>query len=150
MKADRLLRLADKLQGEGAYVEVGPINLEKFDLESWIGKLGGERERKVVTSAILNECGTTACAIGHAMLDPWFRRRGLVPKFDPSKEMIIPTLRGTDPTRYESLFEPVAQFFEISQENAKRLFDPYYYNRFSVTPNEVAQKIRRYVKNATV
>ncbi len=61
----RLIRLADKLEGVGPYVKVGPVPVRKFDLTFYVN--GNDP----------NECGFAGCACGWAASDPWFQKRGL-------------------------------------------------------------------------
>jgi hypothetical protein len=42
---------------------------------------------------VQTDCGTVACAAGHCALDPWFRERGFIGKFDHRYELIFPQLR---------------------------------------------------------
>src|SRR4051812_10402841 len=58
MHKTRLKRVADLLQRRGPYRGKRPIPDEKFDMWDWT-------------------CGTTACAVGHACADPWFKAQGL-------------------------------------------------------------------------
>ena len=79
---ERLLRLADKLDGTGPYAEVGPVPVRKFDLDQWYCvKKGGVRTSYGRFNPY--KCATAACACGWAASDSWFRRRGLNSKADP-------------------------------------------------------------------
>lgn len=63
MNRERLERLVAVLDR----VAEDPDLAAAFDLHNWVD---GDPARV--------GCGTTACAIGHACLDPWFRSAGLV------------------------------------------------------------------------
>ena len=73
---NRLNRLADKLEGKGAYEEIGPVPAHKFDMANvWSEcKGGGHIEQEDFNP---RRCNTAACGIGWAVSDPWFRKRGL-------------------------------------------------------------------------
>ena len=71
-----LLRLADKLLGEGAYKKIGPVPKHKFWMSYWFAtKKGGTGVSQYSFDPI--KCKTSACAVGWAMSDPWFKKRGL-------------------------------------------------------------------------
>jgi len=53
----------------------------KFDLTEWVNK---------------NECGTTACAIGHAALDPLFQKRGLRLMWEDPSPIKSKTIKSPD------------------------------------------------------
>jgi len=73
--SERLIRLADKLEGVGPYKEVGPVPDKKFDMKYlWSKKKGGG----IILLKDFNpsECNTAACALGWAATDPWFEENG--------------------------------------------------------------------------
>jgi len=78
---ERLLRLADKLLGEGAYARVGPVQVEEFDLMQWFAIDFACTTLNNFLAAPVG-CGTTACTIGHAVADEWFSSRGLETHWD--------------------------------------------------------------------
>jgi hypothetical protein len=49
------------------------------------------------------DCGTIACAAGHASLDPWFRKRGFTGEFD--------ILGQLQPTRHREWADMIEDFF---------------------------------------
>lgn len=132
MHYERLERLAALLD---------TVPPEKFDLGSWA-------------------CGTTACAIGWAALDPTFRNEG----FRLEVEYFVPlfgTRRRADATKlshtnvswrrlqpdsypvfggYED-YEAVMLFFGLSKDQAHRLFDRAAYGNAG-TATDVAKRIR--------
>ena len=73
----RLNRLADKLEGRGAYKKVGPVPVKKFDMMNlfsefrWRGKEINKNEFDP------EQCKTAACALGWASVDPWFMERDI-------------------------------------------------------------------------
>ncbi|MCY1464232.1 hypothetical protein D9M71_822310 [compost metagenome] len=72
---------------------------EHFDLDLWYDE---------------GTCGTTACAVGWACLDPWFNDQGLMLNRDTIFE---------DPQFGElRQWEAVCAFFGISQGQAEHLF----------------------------
>jgi hypothetical protein len=122
MNTEALLRLADKLEGTGPYSEIGPVPREKFDMSSW--------------------CGTAACAAGHACSDPWFIERGLKLEKTPETHAPVPVYYvGRDA---QLGFTALMFFFDISLEDASRLFCPVYYPESLdyITPKRVADRIR--------
>lgn len=80
-----------------------------WDLRSWLSTDGSPKE-----------CGFTACAVGHACLDRRFVDQGL--KFDEFSTPVIQVqVRGAWSTWLED-FDAAAYFFDISVEEATRLF----------------------------
>jgi len=73
---ERLIRLADKLEGVGPYQEIGPVPKNKFDMQ-YLGseKRGGGSIS--FTDFNPKECQTAACALGWADSDPWFVKEGI-------------------------------------------------------------------------
>jgi hypothetical protein len=95
------------------------------------------------------DCGSTACALGLACLDPWFQERGLVLvssdgdiartlddlKRHPGKRL-FPIHRdpnnpdtGRDPFDWPHEYNAGASFFGIKPWQARGLFDPEEYGR---------------------
>lgn len=123
MHKDRLLMLANVLDN---------VTPEKFDLGCW---------RKQ------SECGTTACAVGWAMVTPAFNKLGLTSysyDYEEGIHLQIPVYGE------EEGFNAVMSFFDITRDVAVYLFtyefyDKDYINRQSVTPAMVAERIRALV-----
>lgn len=121
-----------------------------FDLESWSNEMWSESTIKILTAPIpvaeqMFECGTTACACGHAGLDPWFNQRGF--KWD--------VLKSFGRTAHLSCFDKngnqligwhaVQEFFELGERQAEHLFSQEAYNEegiYQVTPEDVIARIR--------
>ncbi len=110
MREDRLVRLAHLLD---------TIDPQKFCLRDW-------------------SCGTTACAVGHAMCDPWFKGEGLHAEIG---------LYGKPSPRYEDYegWDAVEQFFELGSGEAEHLFYEEEYEE-RATPKDVAERIWAFIK----
>ena len=74
MNTEALLRVAEMLERENPSTQdrLGP-EIVAFDMSSW-AEPEFNYDPKEGETAI---CGTSACACGHAALDPWFQERGL-------------------------------------------------------------------------
>jgi hypothetical protein len=139
MNEEALIRVADKLDGIGPYALVGPVPTEKFDMQVWT-------------------CGTSACACGHAALDPWFIERGFEIKEVPNSHTNASwkTISFKDSQSYDA----AATFFGISVDEAAFLFDPSEYrdedgvkyiedDDETIVPREVVSaRIRKFVASA--
>lgn len=81
-----------------------------------------------------NECGTVCCAAGHAMLDPWFIKRGL----HQGTQISVP--------QYGNFYanESLMEFFGISWLQVCYLFAP---GKVGATPKTVAKNIRKFVES---
>lgn len=114
MNKERLLKLAELLENL-------PEGRPKFSLENWY------------------HCGTAACAVGHAAIDPWFRRRGL---------KLIKIGRWHEPAyRDDEGWSAVAAFFGIYIIDAEFLFSAESYDRGD--RRSVARRIRKFVKEGS-
>ena len=97
-----------------------------FNLGSWAGEIAVNPAKHSLTSQwlalssgrrqILTEgfCGTRACAVGHACLDPRFNALGL--RLDDGNEGNFPVFDGS------TSWEAVEKFFGLSASQATRLF----------------------------
>lgn len=161
MHTDRLLKLADLLERDAK----NPAGL-KFDLGTWAAPSKDfEKYRVVAFSADFLgleddsepayrtdvpvspdklpkvACGTTACALGLAMLSGEFAEWGLggSATIDSGSVQLHPSCNGEDG------FDAGAELFGISSHDSEYLFDPASYEN---TPQEaegelfVAQRIR--------
>jgi hypothetical protein len=122
-----------------------------------------------------NECGTAACAAGHASLDPWFQSQGfcmaLWENFNwtpirSARELVklgfnraadISVLYAEPETRSaerpfgvdpEQDFEACGRFFELGRYDTARLFNPGTYLGDLDNPALVAQRIADLLKGA--
>lgn len=133
---ERLLRMADKLDGVGPYDK--PIPKELFNMDIW------------------NVCQTAGCAIGHAAIDPWFKRRGL--SLGPTDDSIgnyglpnswLERFFGKvlySPTYDSNIgFFAVAEFFGIEYFEAELMFNNTNY-KSNPQAKTVAKRIRRFVE----
>lgn len=116
---DRLLRLADHLEA---------VPPERFNLGEWE-----------------SECGTVACAIGHACRIPEFQAAGLA---------LLPGDQWDEP--YPAFgdyagFNAAASFFGIEDLDALHLFDPDEYEDDDATQaSAVVARIRAFVAGQEV
>ena len=80
-------------------------------------------------------CGTTACAVGHACLDPVFREQGLTLRQD--FDGVCPVFGVHDG------WDAVEMFFELSTAEAENLFYRPTYPEYgaNTTPAHVADRI---------
>lgn len=109
MNKKRLLKLADLLEAD-AKNEKGI----KFDLSTW-----GRADEGVPTIS----CGTTACAIGLAVVSGAFKRAGLSNMYEDGSDRICPQFEGTWG------FEAAGKLFGIPTRHAEFLFSEDYYPR---------------------
>jgi len=131
MNTEALLRVADLVDKEY------PINMN-----TWEYKVPED----VDSITMQNSCGYAACAIGHAMRDPWFNAQGFV--VDEHFPAYI--IDGFPHIGWHA----VRQFFKLSYEEAEYLFDSpsYYnpdYNLGELRGADVAQRIRDFVNVAS-
>ena len=126
MRKDILLRMADKLVGEGAYTSVGPVPLHKFDMEYLYCEQRGDGAGIFQEKFKPRQCKTSACVLGWSMVDPWFKRRGL--------------------KTADRLFDAM----EISEEEFEILFVAQNYKQGRLVPRRtVANRIRKFVAAGT-
>ena len=170
MNTEALLRVAEMLERENPPTQdrLGP-EIVAFDMSSW-AEPEFSYDPKEGETAI---CGTSACACGHAALDPWFQERGLeLALLDihtgrqtytvmrsaqhltqtmahrareglPQTYSILHTKPGTK-IIYEAGLDGVAGFFDITPADATVMFGGIGTHR---TPLEVAAVIRRFLAN---
>jgi hypothetical protein len=128
---NRLLKLADLLEAD-AKNKKGI----KFDLRDW-----GHTDDQWTTPLSVS-CGTTACAVGLAVVSGAFKRSGLYNRSDLPGEIVpgVGDLEG---------FEAVESFFNLTEEEAGFLFSDIYYpiGRIKGAKGErfVAKRIRGFV-----
>jgi len=142
MNIERLTKLAELLdkvdeQRKPFNLSVwvrSPTELTGLDLEDTAAASGLTREE--VTS---HECGTVACAVGHACLDSWFNEQGLILDLD-----------GQPKFENNQSWDAVAAFFEVGIELAIFLFDHgNYEEETETTAAEVAYRIRALIESET-
>ncbi len=113
MNIERLQHLITILQN---------VKPETFDLSTW-------------------HCGTVACAVGHACLDPVFLRQGLS----------LTAVRGSHSLKRPNYgpmagWEAVELFFGLDQCQAAHLFSISKYDSCSVTTQDVIKRIESLIK----
>lgn len=122
MNAQRLLILAKHLEKH--------VPEREFDLGYW----------KKTSS----ECGTVACACGHATTIPAFQELGLV--LEEGVDEDGPTFNIKLGNEYGWM--AVAHFFDLNYSEAYYLFSSDEYEfEYEVTPKTVAARIEEFVKN---
>ena len=143
MNIERLTKLAELL--DKVVEERKPFNLYCWTDE--IDRSQGEGVFKSIASASdmteeelsKHECGTVACAVGHACLDSWFNEQGLILDLD-----------GQPKFENNQSWDAVAAFFEIGIELAIFLFDHgNYEEETETTAAEVAYRIRALIESET-
>jgi hypothetical protein len=125
----RLLKLADLLEAD-AKNKKGI----KFDLGTW----GNSDDDEVSVS-----CGTTACAMGLAVVSGAFKRAGLTNHYSDNADSICPRFDG-----YVG-FAAAAALFDIEYNAATFLFEDTFYpehkKRGAAGERYVAKRIRDFV-----
>ena len=83
-------------------------------------------------------CGTSACAVGHACLNPWFNEQGLT-----LNEYGGPDFKGGFG------WNAVEEFFGVNQLESRRLFyEGEYADGSETQPAEVADRIESFLATA--
>lgn len=144
MNKENLLKLADMLEADAA----NPTGL-KFDLGVIVelDTLPVSADYKIPMS-----CGTSACAMGLAMLSGQFEKLGYIIR-RLQDEVDIAEIDPTWDGKIVTFVHAAKQLFEITDEQAVWMFSPDYYDR---TPQgaegelRVAQRIRGLVKHGDV
>lgn len=102
-----------------------------FRLESWVDEA-------------TNDCGFSACAVGHMCLDQRFNDQGLVMDLDWGLEGAPEyVLRGCDENPHS--WDAVQMFFDISEDQAKHLFNRHCYVN-APSAKRVADRIHNLVR----
>lgn len=119
-----------------------------FDMGSWF--VGGGPDHKAELKDLIEmRCGSTACALGHAALDPWFKDRGL-------------HIELRTPDRVRPYFEPVhanrhgmmaaCHFFDLDFRDAEFLFEPCEYvgnSAAEISPMQVIERVDWLLKHGS-
>jgi hypothetical protein len=82
----------------------------------------------------MHTCGYVACAIGHAMFDPWHKERG----FRNSADNLFPVYKNF------AGWGAVYYFYGVDTQDARKLFSSNTYMA-NVTGADVAARIREFV-----
>lgn len=88
-------------------------------------------------------CGFAACAIGHAILDD--RLPELTSR---SKVVLLPQLSSDEEGAPYDPWRAIADYFDVTDEQARILFDGYAYPGDNATPRQVAQRVHQLMKDA--
>jgi hypothetical protein len=135
MNKQRLLKLAEVLENFDTERKNLVVPVGAFDMGTWANGLAmnGALHRR-------ESCGTAACAMGTAMLHPWFRRRGLQVGMEHGPGF------GTSPY-FDGWtgFSAAEAFFGIDHYESNHLFDDSAYPRTRRGPKSVAKRIRAFV-----
>lgn len=127
---EMLLRIADKLVGEGLYDKVGPVPRHKFDMEFLFCERRGSETYISFEDFNSEQCNTAACAMGWAMSDLWFKKKGFATYSTWENKL------GLDLDSGSFIHSETEYLFESSSYSAGR----------NVAPSIVARRIRRFVK----
>ncbi len=98
---------------------------QNFNLTDWT-----EADEGIVDTQQAIECGTVCCAVGWACSDPWFIEQGL--HWGSYTRPVF--------GEYCS-WSAVEEFFELTEADARHLFDSDCYRTATVKPNTVANRI---------
>ena len=140
MNKRRLIKAAEVLENlkeERKVLNYGMAIPQKFDLSTWFTD----------SETFGASCKTTACAIGHFAIHPWFRKKGLkmIKNYSPfgnGKPTYSPVYKEFKE------FEGVAKFFKIDVTQAYYLFTPdAYISSERTNPKAVAKRIRAVMNN---
>lgn len=124
---DRLSRLADFLD---------TLPPERFDFGTW------------ASDADINQCGTTACALGWATTIPEFQALGLQlrPVEDPIIKCFVALESWVDDSNtFAASIAACGSVFGLTSKEAQYLFFPEYHLPFDASANQVAAHIRKFV-----
>lgn len=140
MMQDRLRRLINVLEN----VQASDNLLSHFDMDHWFGENA-------------HGCGTSACALGYAAIDPRLQAMGLklLAQTTDGRRLFVDSVADFDafakPEDFVVEAFPVfngdvgmdagALFFGITGDAARYLFDPTAYNVARITPGHVIERI---------
>lgn len=123
------------------------VNPRKFDLREWAYSAVWRNQCPVTLDEVTNpECGTTACAVGHACTIPEFQKLGLALVVSENLcryELMYFPGDGSEP--FENWDVP-RNFFRIPQGIAYWLFDSSEYPRSNRSVFDVVARIESYIK----
>ena len=115
------------------------VPASKFDLSAWRYTPDGvtwEQEKDLKSDEHLKdlECGTTGCAVGWACAHKPFQDEGLVWGEGPMYKGL-------------SSWSATKAFFELYYKQAEHLFDIYSYALDKRTPEDVADRIEKFIND---
>lgn len=116
----------------------------RFSLRAWVGSDLRQVEQEKMS---VHFCGTTACAVGFAVLDERFRAQGFSLKW--LYMGCVPVYRTSgDYCREFSGWQAIEEFFEIPLGRSLYLFSKIRYPSMDRTgPDQVADRIRAVLKS---
>ena len=135
-----------------AFMEKLPKSAERhFNMEKWFEHRGSHAYDhdfgRYVTKKTLSHCGTTACALGWASTDPWFKRRGL-------RAQTASVFLDDWPEFFGCPSREVGQFTDNDGDpvldNDYLFADWCYPAVWRTTPRQVARRIRKFVAQQSV
>lgn len=121
MRVDYLACVASVLR------DVNIVKPKEFDMREW-------------------ECGTVACAVGHACRIPAIAAAGLRLKYIKDKFDGVPAAIPCFGTF--TGFNAVERFFELGAQDSDYLFHGHTYPAYKATPIEVADRIDEMISRA--
>jgi len=146
------------------YNWLGTVPKKHFNLDSFsevdIDNIDEKEAVKLLTDAAVlrkSPCGTTACALGWAALEPSFKAAGLkfaTPRNDPARNFhdtvygtvvaasVLATGKKAVTSKTPANFNAGAEFFGIDLKTSFYLFDPKNYGKDKSTT-----AVRRHIKN---
>lgn len=126
---------------------------ERVIMRDWFTRVGQEPllhtsefsmfNGRHVTAAFLNECGTAACMMGHAALDPDFQKQGLRTY---GAGVVYEHNLGAYNGYMAHGMRAVGEFFELDDDAALELFMPD--DAFTVTKDVVVERLRTFIEKA--
>lgn len=111
-----------------------------FNLMTWVNV---NRNQVLEDKLSVHLCGTTACAIGFAGLDPRFNELGF--RLSPSGHTFKPVYCTAD--LHVTGWSAVDKFFDLNPRESSYLFSLMEYSNDDVSPRQVANRIRQVLKD---
>lgn len=147
MYVERLTHLANLLDRVYANGQLFHLGVWRWQ---WAHLTHSEYEHVMLSTPNANptehECGTVACAVGYATLDPVFNEQGLTAT--PCGQ---PMIFRVEDGHILSGWAAVRDFFDLDQMTAGHLFDSMCYpSDEEGTAMHVAQRIRRHLETGTI
>lgn len=159
MREDRLMVLHTMLHDIAADNEAR----SHFNLQQWVGEFdSGTRQFQAADhdDAVVKRrrkdgcltveprtCGFAACAIGWAATLPAFNRQGLCLARHGSVHGLEAFIDVVNHKTGEKGWSAVESFFDLTQDQARRIFSPSKYLQAKVMPLDVAQRIEEVIDN---
>lgn len=141
-KMVEMLRRIDEDRTLASMFDLGSwLETDSFSAELFITNAIPEQKMKFFREEYTGaDCGTTACAMGFACLDPWFIKEGLM--YLPYSGVVY-THNGKT---YDG-FEAAAMFFDIDESEAYYFFSKTRYGTYDKTAAwQVADRIEKFIE----